>query len=571
MPRIAVYAFLFSFVFCAPVFDVQAAPALDNTTDRPDPDIQEAENNKVAKDQESANGDTVQKKGQPEEDAEEDKQTEDKRQTEDKQTDSKESIDTQEKAEEAKEDPKKKSSAKTKPFKVERKPLKVEVKLDGIFVADQMEEVALRPEVWTKFKVLDAVEHGSYVKKGDVLVRFEPEDLEKKIASESIDQQLSELSLLKAEEEAPRVKKLLEMNFESARRSYEEFQQDYEYYHSTDRPFNIAIANYRYKSAQEELAEAREELNQLQKMYEADELTEETEEIVLRRQRFVVETAELVMELSTANRDYTLDVLVPRMDETYRVAKEKNELTFKKAKTTKETSLTRQVFEMEKLREARARSVEQHAKLISDKGLLVIRAPSDGVIYYGRCLDGTWSEVSSFLSKLKPLGAVSANSVIMTIVKQRPLKVLTSFGEKDLPDLKSHLETILVPTADEELEIPGKVAELESVPGKSNKFKLEIDIDNSNLPIWLVAGMTCKAKVTTYNNGKALQIPLDLVQSEEDNKKIKYVMLVDEEEDEPVKRKVKLGRKQDKMVEVLKGLEEGDEIVKEEKKDGSED
>ena len=48
-------------------------------------------------------------------------------------------------------------------------------------------------------------------------------------------------------------------------------------------------------------------------------------------------------------------------------------------------------------------------------------------------------------------------------------------------------------------------------------------------------------------------------------------MLVDEEEDAPVKRKVKLGRKQDKMVEVLKGLEEGDEIVKEEKKDGSED
>ena len=96
---------------------------------------------------------------------------------------------------------------------------------------------------------------------------------------------------------------------------------------------------------------------------------------------------------------------------------------------------------------------------------------------------------------------------------------------------------------------------------------MQLDVDNSALPAWLVAGLTCKAKVTTYHNEKALQIPLNLVQTDEDNKKIKYVMRVDAEQDEPVKRKVKLGRKQGKMVEVLQGLEEGDEIVKEEKKD----
>ena len=51
---------------------------------------------------------------------------------------------------------------KSKPYKVERKPLKIEVKLDGFFVADQMEQIALRPEVWTRFKVLKAVadKHG---------------------------------------------------------------------------------------------------------------------------------------------------------------------------------------------------------------------------------------------------------------------------------------------------------------------------------------------------------------------------------------------------------------------------
>ena len=86
----------------------------------------------------------------------------------------------------------------------------------------------------------------------------------------------------------------------------------------------------------------------------------------------------------------------------------------------------------------------------------------------------------------------------------------------------------------------------------------------------MVAGMTCEANITVYENEEAVVIPQDLVQTDEDNEKIKYVMLVDPEEDEPVRRKVKLGRKKGKNVEVLKGLEEGDEIVKEEKKEDDE-
>ncbi|MCG8449168.1 MAG: hypothetical protein MI725_06255 [Pirellulales bacterium] len=480
---------------------------------------------------------------------------------------------TDEKEKEAKTEEKKesakKAAEKAKPFKVKSKPLKVETKLDGYFVADEMVEVALRPEAWTKFKVLEAVAHGTHVEKGEVLVRFDPEDLEKALEKESIEQRLSELALMQAEEEHPREKKLAEINFDAAKRSNKQFKEDFEYYQSTERPFFVEIAHYRHKAAQEQLAAAREELPQLQQMYEADELTEETEEIVLRRQRFAVETAELVMELNTANRDYTLNVSLPRRDEFFRNALEASEISLAQAKTGYETGIHRRVYEMEKRRQARALSVERHAKLLSDKGLMEIRAPTDGVVYYGRCLDGKWSEVSSMQTKLKPFGTASAKSVLMTIVKPRPLHVESSFGEKDLPDLSDGLTAIIHPVADEELELSGKVAKLEAVPGKSNKFKIQLEVDNQALPGWLVAGMTCKANVTTYHNKNALQVPNDLVQTDEDDKKKKYVMLVDPEKEEPVRRRVKLGHKQGKMVEVLEGLEEGDEIVKEEKKDES--
>ena len=62
-----------------------------------------------------------------------------------------------------------------------------------------------------------------------------------------------------------------------------------------------------------------------------------------------------------------------------------------------------------------------------------------------------------------------------------------------------------------------------------------------------------------------------MVQTDEEDETTKYVMLVDPDEEEPVRRDVKLGRRKDKLVEVLRGLDEGEEIVKEEIEKSSKD
>ena len=468
--------------------------------------------------------------------------------------------------------PKKKAKEKPKPHTVKREKLKIETKLDGIFVAEEMEEVVLRPEVWSKFKVIEAVEHGTEVKKGDVLVRFDDEKLEENLAEESLSQSIGQLTMLQDEEEFPRLKRMLEISFEDAERRHEQTKADYEYYLSTDRPFTVQIAKFRYKSAEEQLASAQEELKQLQQMYEADEITEETEEIVLRRQRFAVETQELILELNKESRDYTLNISLPRSDERYKSALEESELSYKQAKTALDIGKTRNNYAMEKKRKARAKSVERHGKLLSDKGLMVLRAPCDGVVYYGKCSSGKWSQITTLKGKLKPFGSVAAKTVVMTIVKPGALHIVSKLSEKELPDVAADMKATLLPTADKKQELEGKVTHVDTIPGATNKFQVKLEVDLSDAPEWLVAGMTCDAKIVTYENKEALVIPNDHVQTDEDNDKIKYVMLVvsdeDEvEENEPLRRNIKLGRKKGKIVEVLKGLEEGDEIVKEEKKD----
>jgi HlyD family secretion protein len=544
----------------------QEPDAADSEKETDDSD-KDAEKTDDAKDDDAKEKEP--KSADPEEEQAEEEKAKDKKPADDSAEEKKEenSADKEvDKSADKKEESKSEEEKKPKPHTVKSKELKIEQTLEGVFVAKEMEEVALRPDAWSRFEIVEAVEHGTEVKKGDVLVRFDDEQIEEKLAEDTIDQRLSELALMQEEEESPRREKLLDLAYQSAKRTHDQLVEDHEYYLKTDRPFAERIAQYRWDSAKEDLASQEEELAQLKKMYEADEITEETEEIVLRRQEFEVQTAKLMFELQSANRDYTLQVSLPRNDIFYTTALEEARIALEQATTAKELGTTRGKYDLEKKRAARTRSVQSNAKLLGDRALMELKSPSDGTVYYGRCVSGQWSEIGSMTAKLVPFSAIPPNTVLMTVVKQRPLYVLTNIAEKELPNFKNGLAATLTPAADDKAELSAKVTKLSGVPGGGKKFEMRLELDKSDLPEWLVAGMSCSVKVTTYDKKEALLVPADMIQTDKGNDKIKYVMLLGDEDEEPVRREVKVGKSKDKQVEILSGLKAGDKIVKEETK-----
>lgn len=446
---------------------------------------------------------------------------------------------------------------------VESKDLTIEVEAEGVFAATESEEVALRPDVWTAFKVKQAAAHGARVRKGDVLVEFDDTDIEKAIAERSLQLQSGEVKLMEAEEEFPRTERSIELDYEIAQRNYDEIRDEHKRFQDVMRKLSEKLADYYLKTAKQDLENSREELTQLQKMYEADELTEETEEIVLKRQKFQVELAEFSLEYSQINRDYTIDVAIPQREQSLQTAVEKARIAWERAKMARTLGLSGERYDLDALREARARSVDSHAKLVADRALMKLRAPCDGVAYYGRCVDGRWNEVGSMEAKLVPFGSVPPNSVVMTIVQPRPLVVETSIGEKEFPTVKEGQTATIAPAADSEIKLKAKVEQIADVPGSGNKFSVQIELaDENDAPDWLMPGMTCKASIVTYEAEDAIVIPADLLQTYADDKDKKYVMVLEKDADKPVRRDLKLGKTKEKDVEVLRGLTKGDRIVK---------
>lgn len=463
-----------------------------------------------------------------------------------------------------------KETKKPETFKVEAKAFKVDVEAEGVFVAEETAEVALRPEVWAAFKVVEAVPHGKRVRKGDVLVEFDEKDIDKAIAEKSLELRTGELALMAAEEDFPRLEKSIALTYDEAKRQYDEAQDEKKRFEDTMRDMSERMAKYYLQSSEQQFQNANEEYEQLKKMYDADELTEETEEIVLKRQKFEVEAAKLFLEYAKINHQYTTEISIPQREESLKTAVETSKIAFDRASMAKSLGVNQQRYELEKMREARAKAVDSHAKLLADRALMTLEAPADGIVYYGRAVNGRWVEVSSQESKLIPFGTVMPNSVVMTIVNDRPMYVETAVGEKELPTVKAKQPAVASPVADAEIELKAEVAKVADVPGAGNKFPVRIDLKSNDEPDWLMPGMTCKATITVYDVKDAIVIPVELLQTDDDNPKQKYVMLQVEGEQHPVRRDVKVGKTKEKEAEIVKGLAAGDLIAKgakDEKKD----
>lgn len=443
---------------------------------------------------------------------------------------------------------------------VRLKDIKIEATLEGVF-AGTGTEVALRPEAWATFEVVELVRHGTPVRKGETLVRFDDEAYRKAIAAKALEQQVGEIALLQAEEQFPRLEKSADLNLQEAERAFQAARDEYQRFLDVMRPMSIRMAENNLKSSRQSLENAQEELTQLEKMYEADEITEETEEIVLKRQRFQVEMAKFSLEYAEVNYEYTVSVSIPRREEALQVAVEQARLALEQAQMAKSLGLSRQRFELEQMREARKKAAEEHAKLLADRDLFVLKAPCDGIAYYGRCVDGKWVDLATLEGKLLPHGAAPTNSVLMTIVAPRPLTIEATAAENQFAGLKEGLAAVVVPAADETTTLRARVSAVASVPGAGNKFRVALTLDPQEIADWIAPGMACKATLTTYAAKQAVVVPADLIQTDADDPTKKYVLLAAAEGESPVRRDVRLGRKQDKDVEVVEGLSADDKIV----------
>ena len=462
-------------------------------------------------------------------------------------------------AEEAKDkDAAQKPADATHTVKPER--LRIEVNLTGVFEATRTWPIVLHPNNWSNFTVVKAVNHGQRVKKGDQLVWLDMSKIDEQLQDMQYALELGKLSRRLALKEQELLEKTVPLDLKSAERDKRIADEDLAYFMKTDRDFQIESAKYSLKSSQQSLEYAMEELKQLEEMYKADDLTEETEEIVLKRARNDVERAKFYLKSSELRNKQTIETELPREEQQLVDAAQRADLAAAKATASLPVSLEKKKVELEEKRLSDARAQQEWEELRDDRAMMEVKSPGDGYVYYGQCTRGSWASVESMSSQLTEGGKLSPNSVFMTVVAPRPLRIRVDVPEKELHRLKTNARGKAVPDGYPEMELPVTCAGVSPFPIGKGTFDGTFDVALSDDARPIVPGMNCKLTLVVYDKKDALTVPADAVFEDAANGQ-RDLVYVKKADGTPEKRKVVVGQKTDSKWEIVRGLSANEEIL----------
>ncbi|MBL8851143.1 MAG: HlyD family efflux transporter periplasmic adaptor subunit, partial [Planctomycetaceae bacterium] len=439
-------------------------------------------------------------------------------------------------------------------------PFQVQVDLDGIFESEQMTEIILRPDVFTSLTVEKSVPQGTKVAAGETVLWLETEDIDEQLKNTEFDLEQAKLSLALAQLELAVAEASAPLDLRAAERTKAEADLAMDHYLKVDADMAVRSAQESLKASEYSLEYTQEELSQLEQMYKADDLTEQTEEIILKRARRDVEQGQYFLELARIRHDRTLNETLPRQKEEMQDATNRAALALQRAQATIPSDVEGKRIALQKQKFAHEQQLHEFEKLKADRVLFAVKAPVAGIVYYGQCERGRWTTADSLARQLRPGGNVSANQVIMTIVAPGPGFVRTDVPEASLRFMTPGASATIVPTAFPRMKIAAKVAAVDPIPVSEGTFDGKVAIVGELGGASIVPGMRCAIKVSAYSRTDALAVPSSAVFSEDDDKDLKYVYVVVTDA-EPRKQSVQVGEASGERTEILSGLAAGDQIL----------
>jgi multidrug efflux pump subunit AcrA (membrane-fusion protein) len=445
---------------------------------------------------------------------------------------------------------------------VAKGPFEIVLNLDGVFEAREREEIKLDPDSWSELVVREVAGQGTAVKAGDKLLRLDSKKLDDAISDLEAAQKISDLTLRQAEADLGLLEKTSAFDLLAAEQAKRAADEDLRHFLEKDRDLKTRTAEFNVKQSEERLEYAQAELSQLEKMYRSGDLREETEEIILKRQRNSVESAKFFLEQTKALREQTINAALPREEEKLREVAQRSATAMEKLQHASPIGITKARLELEKLRTESERSSQKLEKLRHDQALMTVVSPRSGVVYYGAYRLGQWATAATVAAKLIPGGALQPHEVLITVVNPQSIEIRAVVPEGDLHHLKDGLKGAVTPAAYPAARIAATLAEIPKYPDVSGKYPVRLAIDAerlAKLERCPVPGMSCNVKLLIYK-ADALTVPTRAVFTDPAADSAEFVF-VESSGGKPERREIKIGQRAADRVEITGGLKAGETVL----------
>ena len=445
-------------------------------------------------------------------------------------------------------------------FKVEKKPFKSTVEFEGSFLSAEAHVIQIDPKVWTDFTIKELVAQGGAVKKGDPIVVLDTEGIERQLADDADATMARKTALKGSELELANLEQTTPWRLEAAELGYNRARDDHQYFVEVRRPLEEETAKRSLQSSERYLESATEELKQLLKMYKEDDLTEETEEIILKRQRYSVESAEFRLKSAKLSTKRALEVTIPRSAVDQEQALKDAEVAWKTARESLPAALQQKRLDVKKLQVADKRADANSVDLKADRAQMDVLAPADGIIYHGEMLNGRWNPTAA-AKFMKVGGKIPPRVALASLIPAGAKLHLDAFvDEAAAAKLKGGQKGYVAPISSPRSRLSVELAKVATHPGVDGKYHIQLVLSAEGSPegLNLVPGMKGKGKITTGDQGDRIAVPVKALQEEHDGT---YTVSVKNAEGEASAVPVTVGVESNGMIVVLSGLQEGQIVI----------
>lgn len=439
--------------------------------------------------------------------------------------------------------------------KAEKGPLTHAVTLKATAEAGQATELAFRPKAWVGgLPIKKVVDHGAAVKAGDTLIEFDTDKVELAVRDAQQERDLAALAIRLAELELPVLERQLPIDLAAAERDAAQTADDLARFLKIDKPLAVEAADKSLKNTAFYLETARDELKQLSKMYQDKDLTDETEEIVLKRYKQSVAQAEFAFKQAEARNVQTLKVDLPRREQTAKDLAAKASIARDRATAVAPLTVRQKKLAYAKLKYDDTKAQQKLADLEKDLASMTVTAPADGIVYHGRLGRGPGPGAGP-AGPLAVNGTVAAGEVFMTVVNPDAVVIRADADEKEVAMLKAGMAGKLSPAAFPDRRLAVELTKVAAAPlGGKFEVKASVAKDAGGF----VPGMTGMVRFVVAKKDAAVTVPSAAV-FEDDADESKYVYKLDKSE-KPERVAVTTGLTVGDRTEVLTGVAAGDSL-----------
>lgn len=435
-------------------------------------------------------------------------------------------------------------------FTIKSEPLETTLKLDATFLPSETSVFQIESKQWSQFVISGLVEHGSVVKKGEVVLAFEAEDYQRKLTESQAAAKERKIALAKTERELADLKLTTPHTLEGLKLAHDRAKESLDYHTKTGKTLAEEDAREDLARAKRSLSYQEEELKQLLKMYEEDGTIEETEEIILTRQRASVQSAQFSLKKTEQSTQWALEKTIPRQSVDLQRAYDEALLAYETGKLNLPRTLEQKALSVAQAKREDAKADQDLAELEADGRFFTLLAPSDGVIYYGEIDDTAWAigNTDKFLFKA---GTAPSQTALMTLIPAgSPLILRGSAGQSERLKLPSTAKGTASVEGLEGSAYPVETSSIDLAPNAGGQYDIDLKVElPKDSPI--VAGMKAKAELITYRNENAITVPEAAVSTSGGTSTIKLKMADGKHET----HEVKTGKTVNGQVEILAGLE----------------